>query len=72
MAQGYHTVFDTNGGGMVYKVEDSTAPVTSNNTNVVSLSSPQQVNMSGVRLTSNAIPITMGKVAYIMDQVKKV
>ncbi|KAF9337054.1 hypothetical protein BGZ91_009672 [Linnemannia elongata] len=68
MAQGYHTVFDTNGGGMVYKVEDSTAPVTSSNTNVVSLSSPQQVNMSGVRLTSNAIPITMGKVAYIMDQ----
>ncbi|KAF9136207.1 hypothetical protein BGX30_011302 [Mortierella sp. GBA39] len=68
MPHGHHTVFDTNGGGVVYTVLNSAAPITSSNYSVISLSNPQQVNMNESRLTSNAIPITMDSIAYILDQ----
>ncbi|KAF9536419.1 hypothetical protein EC957_011040 [Mortierella hygrophila] len=68
MTQGHHIVFDTNGGGVSYTVLDSSAPITSSNYSTVSLSNPQQVNMNGIWLTSNAIAITMDSVAYILDQ----
>ncbi|KAF8935763.1 hypothetical protein EDD21DRAFT_364745 [Dissophora ornata] len=67
-AQGYHIVFDTIGGGVIYTALDSAAPIITSQDRILSLSSPQNVDMGGFTLTSNAVPITMASVAYILDQ----
>ncbi|KAG0357190.1 hypothetical protein BGZ54_000423, partial [Gamsiella multidivaricata] len=67
-AQGYHIVFDKNGGGTIYTALDSAAPILSDLDRILSLSSPQSVDMGGYTLSVNAIPLTMTSVAYILDQ----
>ena len=69
-AQGNLIVFDTFGGGSVYTTLDSATPIVSSSDRVMSLSSQKAVDMSGIKLTPNAVPVTMVGVAYILDQVR--
>ncbi|KAF9282704.1 hypothetical protein BGZ68_005813 [Mortierella alpina] len=68
-AQGYHTVFDASGtSGTIYTTLASAAPLLTGQDRVLSLTSPQPVEMAGVTLTTNAISITMIGVGYILDR----
>ncbi|KAG0351213.1 hypothetical protein BC939DRAFT_479978 [Gamsiella multidivaricata] len=67
-AQGYHIVFDKNGGGAIYTASGSVAPILSDQDRVLTLANPQSVDMGGYALSVNAIPLTMASVAYILDQ----
>ncbi|KAG9070812.1 hypothetical protein KI688_008353 [Linnemannia hyalina] len=66
-AQGYTIVFDLLGGGSVYTALDTAVSMTGAD-RVISLSSPRAVDMGGIKLTSNVIPVTMVGVAYLLDQ----
>ncbi|KAF9347145.1 hypothetical protein BGX26_001370, partial [Mortierella sp. AD094] len=66
-AQGYHIVFDVNGGGKIYTALSTAAPILTGLDRVMSLSYTQDVNMNGITLSSNAIPVTMVGVGYILD-----
>ncbi|KAF9536341.1 hypothetical protein EC957_011321 [Mortierella hygrophila] len=66
-AQGYHIVFDNNGGGVIYTTLANTAPI-NNQDHILSLSNPQNVDMNGIKLTTSAVPVTMYSIAYIIDQ----
>ncbi|KAG0312715.1 hypothetical protein BGZ99_009310 [Dissophora globulifera] len=66
-AQGYHIVFDSPNHGSLYTTLDSAAPIVSSVDRILSLSSPQSVDMSGIVLTSNAFSLTMAGVGYILD-----
>lgn len=65
--QGYHVVFDAAGGGVVYQTLNS-ASIQSGD-RIMTLSNPVDVDMGGIKLTTNAIPVTMVGVAYLLDQV---
>ncbi|KAK3828676.1 MAG: hypothetical protein J3Q66DRAFT_363770 [Benniella sp.] len=65
---GYHTVFDTDGSGMVYSAVASSAPINETFDRVLTLANPQRVDMNGITLSEKAIPITMNSVGYILDQ----
>ncbi|CAO3571415.1 unnamed protein product [Mortierella alpina] len=68
-AQGYHTVFDASGNsGTIYTTLASAAPIVTSQDRVLSLTSPQPVDMGGVTLTTNAFSITMISVGYILDR----
>ncbi|KAF9917509.1 hypothetical protein BX616_000768 [Lobosporangium transversale] len=67
-AQGYHIVFDNIGGGVAYTTLASAGSIVSNLDRILSLSNPQSVDMNGIKLTKDAIPITMASVAYILDR----
>jgi hypothetical protein len=69
-AQGFHIVFDTNGGGMIYPTLDSGASTIPSLNSVLTLSSPTPVDMGGITLTSNAISLTMTTTGYILDKVR--
>jgi hypothetical protein len=70
-AQGNTIVFDKNGGGRIYSTL-SYLNKTSNSTlgELMSISAPTSVIMSGIKLTESAIPVTMGSTAYILDKVR--
>ncbi|KAF9933466.1 hypothetical protein BGZ67_004290 [Mortierella alpina] len=65
-AQGYNVVFDNSGGGVIYTVLDSASLLLTDR--ILSLSSPQPVDMGGITLTTNAITATMNSVGYILDK----
>lgn len=68
--KGYTIVFDKSSRGQIFS---ATGNLLANATNYVptdALDIPTVVNMNGIPLTPNAIPITMGNVAYILDKVK--
>lgn len=65
--QGYHVVFDSAGGGVIYQTLNSASIQTGDR--VMTLSNPVDVDMGGIKLTTNAIPVTMVGVAYLLDQV---
>ncbi|KAF9949915.1 hypothetical protein BGZ72_008332 [Mortierella alpina] len=65
-AQGYNVVFDNNGGGVIYTALDSASLLLTDR--ILSLSSPQPVDMGGITLTANAITATMNSVGYILDK----
>ncbi|KAK5815853.1 hypothetical protein F5H01DRAFT_343101 [Linnemannia elongata] len=66
-AQGYTIVFDLLGGGSIYTTLNTAVSLTGTD-RVTSLSSPRAVDMGGIKLTSNVIPVTMVGVAYLLDQ----
>jgi hypothetical protein len=68
-APGYNIVFDNVGKGTIYDTMAVSASI-SQQDRILSLSSPQSVDMGGYTLTSNAIPISTANVAYILDKVK--
>ncbi|KAF9154410.1 hypothetical protein BG015_001033 [Linnemannia schmuckeri] len=66
-AQGYTIVFDLLGGGSIYTTLNTAVSLTGTD-RVTSLSSPRAVDMGGIKLTVNVIPVTMVGVAYLLDQ----
>ncbi|KAF9130736.1 hypothetical protein BGW39_002737 [Mortierella sp. 14UC] len=66
-AQGYSIVFDQLGGGNIFPSLDTSVAITGTD-RVITLASPQPVDMGGIKLTANVIPITMVSVAYLLDQ----
>lgn len=67
--QGYTTVFDKSGGGQIQSTAGNLQAAVGTNVPVVSLDPPMAVNMNGIRLTADAIPVTMENVGYILDKV---
>jgi hypothetical protein len=68
-AQGHTIVFDQYSSGNIFPALDSS--VTFNGTDrVITLASPQPVDMGDIKLTANVIPITMVSIAYLLDQVR--
>ncbi|KAK3828677.1 MAG: hypothetical protein J3Q66DRAFT_16624 [Benniella sp.] len=65
---GYHTVFDTDGSGMVYSAVASSVPINETFDRVLTLANPQRVDMNGITLSVRAISITMNNVGYILDR----
>ena len=70
LGSGYNIVFDYLGGGTIFNSAGTLAGVNSTD-NLINLTNPRVVQTSGVKLTSAAIPITMGSTAYILDQVRR-
>lgn len=66
---GFTIVFDKNNRGQIFCTEGSLLADENNNIPAVALGVPIAVNMNGIVLTENAIPITMGNTAYILDKV---
>ncbi|KAG0271462.1 hypothetical protein BGZ96_005803, partial [Linnemannia gamsii] len=67
-SQGYTIVFDNNGGGQVQTSLSDLRAESTNTISVVALGEAANVIMNGVKLTPSAIPVTMGKTAYILDK----
>lgn len=53
----------------MYTTTGSLSTIATPDERIISLNNPKTVAMSGVALTTNAIPITMKDTAYILDQV---
>jgi len=68
-AQGYNVVFDRSGSGSIYTALSSAAPIVTTQDRILTLSSPQAVDMGGVKLSTNAISATMVGNGYILDKV---
>lgn len=66
--QGYHVVFDTAGGGIIYQTLNSASLATTDR--IMTLSNPVDIDMGGIKLTTNVIPVTMVGVGYLLDQVQ--
>ncbi|KAG0296453.1 hypothetical protein BGZ96_009406 [Linnemannia gamsii] len=66
--QGYSIVFDTTGQGQAYPALGNTAPVLGPQDHILSLGSPYSVNLNGVSLTMDAVPVTMANIGYILDK----
>ncbi|KAF9095253.1 hypothetical protein BGX23_000769 [Mortierella sp. AD031] len=66
--RGNAIVFDSTRSGMIYAATAYDAPETDVDGNTVLLSTPQFVSMKNVALTTDAIPISSGSGAYILDK----
>ncbi|KAF9142782.1 hypothetical protein BG015_000666 [Linnemannia schmuckeri] len=66
--QGYSIVFDTTGQGQAYPALGNAAPVLGSHDHILSLGSPYSVNLNGVTLTMDAVPVTMANTGYILDK----
>ncbi|KAF9305092.1 hypothetical protein BGZ74_011439 [Mortierella antarctica] len=64
--QGYHVVFDTAGGGIIYQTLNSASLADTDR--IMTLSNPVDIDMGGIKLTTNVIPVTMVGVGYLLDQ----
>ncbi|KAF9156962.1 hypothetical protein BG015_009335 [Linnemannia schmuckeri] len=65
---GYTTIFDYLGGAVMYNTTGTLSTVATPNERIINLDNPVKVAMSGIALTTNAIPVTMKDTAYILDQ----
>ncbi|KAG0274504.1 hypothetical protein BGZ96_004311, partial [Linnemannia gamsii] len=68
-SEGYLTVFDKNGQGRIQTADGNLLAAPSNEISAVGLGIPTPVNMNGMVPTENAIPITMGNTAYILNKI---
>ncbi|KAG9064212.1 hypothetical protein KI688_003400 [Linnemannia hyalina] len=66
--QGYTTVFDKSGGGQIQSAAGNLPTAPGSNVPPVSLDPPMAVSMNGIKLTSDAIPVTMESFGYILDK----
>lgn len=64
-SQGYSVIFDSASSGVAYPTTGNAESLTG----AVSLSTPIALDMQGITLTNKSIPVTMGNVAYILDEV---
>lgn len=68
-SHGSTTVFDTDNNGKIYPaLGDPNSDVTTASPGF-SLDSPIAVNMNGIKLTAEAIPVTAASTGYILDKV---
>ncbi|KAG0281978.1 hypothetical protein BGZ96_000960 [Linnemannia gamsii] len=65
---GYTIVFDKSSRGQIFSAAGNLLANATNYVPTVALGIPTVINMNGITLTPNAIPITMGSVAYILDK----
>ncbi|KAF9341852.1 hypothetical protein BGZ91_000447 [Linnemannia elongata] len=63
-SQGYSVIFDSASSGVAYPATGNAESLTG----AVSLSTPIALDMQGITLTNKSIPVTMGNVAYILDE----
>lgn len=68
-SHGYTIVFDNAGKGQIFTATGNLLSTATNNIPTLTLGIPESVNMNEISLTDNAIPITMGTTAYILDKV---
>lgn len=68
---GYSTIFDMSGAGTIFSAQLNPDSVLGNPMgSLITLAKTQNVDMSGIKLTDAAIPVTMSNVGYILDKVK--
>lgn len=67
--QGYNIVFDKSGGGQIQSAVGNLQATVGSNVPAISLDPPMTVNMNGIKLTPDAIPVTMEAFGYILDKV---
>ncbi|KAG0262183.1 hypothetical protein BGZ95_004073 [Linnemannia exigua] len=65
---GYITMFDYVGGGVSYTTMGTMSDINTPKDRIINLSNPHAVTMNGITLTTNAIPVTAGETAFILDQ----
>ncbi|KAG9064213.1 hypothetical protein KI688_003401 [Linnemannia hyalina] len=68
ISHGYTIVFDKVGKGQIFAATGNLLATVTNNISALTLGIPESVNMNGISLTVDAIPITMGTTAYILDK----
>ncbi|KAK3835200.1 MAG: hypothetical protein JOS17DRAFT_788277 [Linnemannia elongata] len=66
--QGYNIVFDKSGGGQIQSAVGNLQATVGSNVPAISLDPPMTVNMNGIKLTPDAIPVTMEAFGYILDK----
>ncbi|KAF9156963.1 hypothetical protein BG015_009336 [Linnemannia schmuckeri] len=66
---GYSIVFDKAGAGMIFSTQLNQNSVLGDpNGSLITLAKTQDVDMSGIKLTDAAIPVTMNNVGYFLDK----
>ena len=68
---GYTIVFDKFKHAQAYFAMGSSTADPNNTENVLTLSGPDAVNMNTIELTSDAIPVSMSGIGYILDRVRR-
>ncbi|KAF9537082.1 hypothetical protein EC957_008876 [Mortierella hygrophila] len=68
ISHGYTIVFDKAGKGQIFTATGNLLATVTNNIPALTLGIPESVKMSEISLTVDAIPITMGTTAYILDK----
>lgn len=63
-------MFDTTGQGQAYPALGNAAPLLGPQDHILSLGFPYSVNLNGVALTMDAVPVTMANIGYILDKVR--
>ncbi|KAK3839702.1 MAG: hypothetical protein J3R72DRAFT_175754 [Linnemannia gamsii] len=67
---GYSIIFDKLGSGQIFTATSSDQAAANNSITLLSLSNPGTVNMNGIRLSANAVSVTMEGTGYILDKAK--
>ncbi|KAH7049824.1 hypothetical protein BKA57DRAFT_461309 [Linnemannia elongata] len=67
-SKGYAVVFDKLGQGQIFASTGSVTATIANDVNVMVLSAPTNVQMNSIKLTDEAVPVTMTTTGYILDK----
>lgn len=62
-------MFDTLGQGQIFASTGSVTATLANDGSVIDLSAPTNVQMNSIKLTEEAVPVTMTTTGYILDKV---
>lgn len=62
-------MFDKLGQGQVFASTGSVTAIFGNTENVIVLSAPTNIQMNSIKLTEEAVPVTMTTTGYILDRV---
>jgi hypothetical protein len=68
-ARGHAVIFDSASSGWIYPTAGYIVGASTYSGNMLQLESPVSVNMDNITLTSEAVGVTMGADAYILDKV---
>lgn len=68
-ARGHAVIFDTASSGWIYPTAGYIVGSSTYSGNMLQLESPVSVNMDNITLTREAVGVTMGVDAYILDKV---
>ncbi|KAF9920239.1 hypothetical protein FBU30_009973 [Linnemannia zychae] len=67
-SKGYAVVFDQSGQGEIFAAEGSVLATISNDIHVTILGLPTAVQMNSIKLSAQAIPVTMTNTGYLLDK----
>ncbi|KAF9104414.1 hypothetical protein BGX29_001941 [Mortierella sp. GBA35] len=68
LSKGYSIVFDTAGKGQAFPALGNIDASLNSTMRALTLDAPTNVNMNGITLTKDAIPVTMASTGYILDK----